>query len=201
VARRARKGPRCRRAGASLPARRRRRGLDGRGGGGRHADLPPSQPPPSLTPSLPPCRAAGAAAASQPRRSRQWRRTCRSPRRRSLPHHPPLPRHLRHHRRCVAAGGPGRVESGRDPTDRARPAQIGPGPGLTGFLLFMGLEKYNGLLDRLCMSTREPDLRDLSGRRRHFQAIVDFIVLNCFKHCLHCDCIVFCLVIVLFYIV
>ncbi len=46
----------------------------------------------------------------------------------------------------------------------------------------MGLEKYTGLLDCLCMDTREPKQRDLSGQRRHIQAIVVYIVLGIFSH-------------------
>jgi hypothetical protein len=38
------------------------------------------------------------------------------------------------------------------------------------------------LLDRLCMGTREPNRRDLSGQRRHIQTIVVYIVLGIFRH-------------------
>jgi hypothetical protein len=54
---------------------------------------------------------------------------------------------------------------------------------MSGFLLLMGLEIYTGLLDRLCMGTREPKRRYLSGQRRHIQAIVVYIVLGVFRNC------------------
>jgi hypothetical protein len=34
------------------------------------------------------------------------------------------------------------------------------------------------------MGTREPKRRDLSGQRKHIQAIVVYIVLGIFRHCL-----------------
>jgi hypothetical protein len=38
------------------------------------------------------------------------------------------------------------------------------------------MDKYTGLQR---MGNREPNRRDLSGQRRHFQGIVDAIVLYC----------------------
>ncbi len=57
---------------------------------------------------------------------------------------------------------------GGGPGHRAGPGRVGQGPGLTGFLLLMSLEKYTGLLDSLCMGTREQNRRDLSWQHRHF---------------------------------
>ncbi len=126
------------------------------------------------------CRriAAGAAAASRPRRSRRPRRWLRIYRaflhRCRLPWPPsPLPPRL-------ATAAPADAAA----AGRAGPGRAGPGPGAIGFLHLTGIDKYTELLR---MDNREPNRLDLSGQRRHFQAIVCFLVLYCEWHCSYFD--------------
>jgi hypothetical protein len=74
-------------------------------------------------------------------------------------------------RRAAAAG----TGSGRCGPDLAGPDRTGTRSNR--FVTRDGhIDKYTGLHR---MGNREPNRRDLSGQRRHFQGIVDAIVLYC----------------------
>jgi hypothetical protein len=89
---------------------------------------------------------------------------------------PVPPRRRRGRRVGPLRTGPGRAGPDRDPVE----------PICCAWRAL--IDKYTGLQR---MGNREPNRRDLSGQRRHFQGIVDAIVLYCwcycFKHCSYCD--------------